>query len=260
MDRIGFIGMGSMAQAMVEGLVGKGGYPAEKLYAYAPHREKLEKNGARLGFTCCQSNQELVEQVDTVILAVKPHQIEAVLAPLREGLKGKVLLSVAAGWGYERLREQVDETTRILAIMPNTPLLVGEGVLLLEESNSLTPEELEQVKELFAPLGVVSTLPTERMSIGGTVAACSPAFFAMAVEALADAAVLYGIPRDQAYPLISQAMAGTGKLLLETGMHPGQLKDMVCSPNGTTIQGVSELEKSGFRAALLAAVERIEGA
>ena len=138
-------------------------------------------------------------------------------------------------------------------------MLVGDGVILLEEENSLTAGELEQVKAFMAPLGLVEVLPKQLMGIAGTVSSCSPAWVAMAVEALADAGVKHGLSRPLAYRLVSQAVAGSGKLLLETGMHPGQLKDMVCSPGGTTIIGVSALEETGLRHALLTAVDRIEG-
>ena len=162
---------------------------------------------------------------------------------------------MAASWDFARYETILDPSTRHLFIMPNTPALVGDGVLLLEETHSLTAEEFGQVSRWMETLGVVRTLPSSLMNIGGTVSSCSPAFFALVVEALADAGVMYGLPRQTAYDLAAQAMAGSGKMLLETGMHPGQLKDMVCSPKGTTIAGVAAMEEKGARTALIEAVK-----
>ncbi len=259
MKTIGFIGMGNMAGAIVRGMVQKGSWPAGDLYAYDPYTDHLNAVADELGIHPCTSNAEMVEAVDAVVVAVKPNLVETTLAPLREALKNKVVLSVAAGWNFDRYKALLDSSTRHLYLMPNTPMLVGDGVILLEEENSLTAGELEQVKAFMAPLGLVEVLPKQLMGIAGTVSSCSPAWVAMAVEALADAGVKHGLSRPLAYRLVSQAVAGSGKLLLETGMHPGQLKDMVCSPGGTTIIGVSALEETGLRHALLTAVDRIEG-
>lgn len=257
MKKLGFIGMGNMAGAIAKGIIQKGGINAEDVYAYDLATEKLRETAEELGFHPCTSNEELLDEVDTVLVAVKPYLVEKVLTPLRERLKGKVLLSVAAGWDYDQYEKLLLGETRHLFIMPNTPALVGEGVLLFEEKNSLLPEELEEVKRLFSLVGLVQTLPSELMDIGGTVSSCTPAFIAMVIEAMAVGGVMYGLPRPLAYQLASQAVAGTGKMIRETGLHPGQLKDMVCSPKGSTIRGVASLEKSGLRDAFITAIRTV---
>ena len=141
--------------------------------------------------------------------------------------------------------------------MPNTPAMVGEGTFLFEETTSFAAEELAAVRALFAAIGTVETLPTSLMGIGGALSGCGPAFVDLLIEAFADAGVLYGMPRDQALRLVSGTVKGAAVLQLETGLHPGVLKDMVCSPGGSTIRGVAALEKCGYRAACIAAIDAI---
>ena len=255
MKTLGFLGMGNMAKAVSGGLIQKGVLAPEHIFAYTPHPDKLAKTAREQGFQTCSTPEELVECSDAVLVAVKPYLVEEVLTPLKELLKGKVLLSVAASWDFARYETILAPSTRHLFIMPNTPALVGEGVLILEETHSLTPEEFAEVSRWMSALGEVVTLPSHLMNIGGTVSSCSPAFFSLILEAMADAGVMYGLARQTAYDLAAQAMAGTGKMLLQTGMHPGQMKDMVCSPKGTTIAGVAAMEDKGARSAMIEAVK-----
>ncbi len=190
-------------------------------------------------------------------MACKPYQIEAVLEENRGALAGKALISIAAGWDYARYEPLVDERTRVQFIMPNTPAMVGEGVMLFEETNSLEAEERQELMDMFSALGLVEEIPTHLMGIAGTLTGCGPAFIDLVIEALGDAGVKYGVPRAQAYALVSQMILGSAKLQLETGEHPGVLKDNVCSPAGTTIRGVAALERAGLRAAFLDAVDGI---
>lgn len=257
MKTLGFIGMGNMAKAIAAGIVKSGKMEKKDLYAYAPHQDKLRKNAEIIGFTACGTMEELLCKADTVMMACKPYQIEEILNEYREQFKGKALVSIAAGWDYAKYQPLVDATTRIQFIMPNTPAMVGEGVLLFEETNSLEEQERKELKELFSVLGLVEELPTELMGIGGTLTGCGPAFIDLVIEALGDAGVKYGVPRAKAYALISQMILGSAKLQLETEEHPGVLKDNVCSPAGTTIRGVNALERAGLRAAFLDAVDGI---
>lgn len=257
MKKLGFIGMGNMAKAIAAGMIGKQLIAGENMYAYAPHFDKLQKNAQEIGFVPCESIMELVETADTIVMACKPYQIEGVLAEIREQLKGKALLSIAAGWDYKKYEPLVDESTRLQFIMPNTPAMVGEGVLLFEETNSLNEEEHQQMKDIFSALGLVVELPSHLMGIGSALAGCGPAFIDLVIEAMGDAGVKYGVPRAQAYAMVSQMILGSAKLQLETGEHPGVLKDNVCSPAGTTIRGVNALERSGLRAAFLDAIDSI---
>lgn len=254
MKTLGFIGMGNMASAIAAGMLAKKVIAPQEIFAFDLAQDKLVAFAAQQGINACANGEEVAQKSDIVILCVKPQYIESAVRPLKELLKGKAVLSIALGWDFAALSEILDASTRHLFIMPNTPALVGEGVLLFEEKHSLFEDELALVKTLFSALGRVETLPSALMGIGGTISGCSPAFVSLFIEALADAAVLHGMPRDLAYALSSQAVLGTGKLQLETGMHPAALKDMVCSPKGSTILGVAALEETGLRASVIAAV------
>ena len=262
MTNMGFIGMGNMAQAIAKGFLSTGKVKAENVFAFAPNQEKLKKNGEAIGFTPCASLAELASECDTLIAACKPYQLQSVISELGTALKEKVLLSVAAGWVFDTFNNMLNPAidpynTRIQCIMPNTPAMVGQGVMLFEKKNSLKAEELEQAVELFKALGIVEFLDTSLMGIGGAISGCGPAFMDMIMEAYADAAVKYGIARDTAYRLVSQTMAGSAILQQKTESHPGVLKDAVCSPNGTTICGVDALEKAGLRGALISSIDAI---
>ena len=255
MKKLAFIGLGNMGRAICSGLIAGGAVAAEDVRGYAPHWDRLEAYARETGIAPCRSAQEAVEGADTVLIAVKPYVIEGVLAELRDALKGKALISVALGYDFARLRALVDESTRVQFVMPNTPAMVGAGVMLFEQASSLLPQERTEIMARFESLGVVEELPTHLMGIGGSVSGCGPAFCAMVIEALADAGVKYGLPRATAYRLASQTLAGTGKMQLATGQHPGAIKDGVCSPAGSTIRGVEALERAGLRAAMLNAIQ-----
>ncbi|SHK48425.1 pyrroline-5-carboxylate reductase [Selenomonas ruminantium] len=257
MKNLGFIGMGNMAQALAAGFIEANAIHKENVFAFAPNQEKLAKNAARIGFTPMASATELAAKCDTLVMACKPYQIEDVLTKLGTALDGKNLISIAAGWDFAKYQTVLQTNTPLQFIMPNTPAMVGEGVLLFEEKNTLPPAEREQVKELFAAVGLVQELPSSLMGIGGTVTGCGPAFVDLFIEAYGDAAVKYGLKREDAYRLISQMVLGSAKLQLTTATHPGVLKDNVCSPAGTTIRGVTALEEHGFRNACIKSVDAI---
>lgn len=257
MNKLGFIGMGNMAQALAEGFIKAGAIDKAKVFAFAPNQKKLQKNSTRIGFTPCATLTELAAAADTLVMACKPYQIESVLAELSNKLDGKALISIAAGWDYAKYQQHLKTATRLQFVMPNTPAMVGEGVLLFEETNSLDADERDEIMQLFAAVGLVQELPSSLMGIGGTVTGCGPAFVDLMIEAYGDAAVKYGMKRADAYRLISQMILGSAKLQLATDEHPGVLKDNVCSPAGTTIRGVTALEENGFRNACVKSVEAI---
>ena len=255
---IGFIGFGNMAQAIAEGLIMKGAVKADRIYACAKNRDKLNKNAGKYGICGCQSPAEVVEKSDVVIAAVKPYLIEEVLTPVKAALKGKILISVAVNFPFEKFEEFLAPGTHHLSTLPNTPVAVGEGIILCEEQHSLTDEEFGLVKELFESIALVETVDAKHMGIAGTLSGCGPAFAAMFIEALSDGAVLHGLSRELSYKLASQMVVGTGKLQLMTGRHPGAMKDGVCSPGGTTIVGVTTLERKGLRSAVIDAIDAVE--
>lgn len=254
--KIGFIGMGNMAKAIAEGFVNNEVVDAMDIFAYAPTQAKLMENAEKIGFMAMTSSKSVVQNSDVIILACKPYQIQDVLPEIAIDMKDKVLLSICAGWTYDNF-ENILKNSRIQCIMPNTPAMVGEGVFLFEEKNSLGEEERKEILEMFEKLGLVVELPTHLMGIGGAVSGCGPAFMDLIMEAYADAAVKYGIKRETAYKLISKTMLGSAKLQLETNKHPGVLKDEVCSPGGTTIRGVAALERKGLRTACIESIDAI---
>ena len=256
--KIGFLGFGNMASAIADGWLKAGTVPAERLYACAKRYDALCERTAARGMHACASAEELVRAVDVVVVAIKPYLIESVLPPLAASLSGKVVVSVAAGWASEDF-ERIIPGTHHISVMPNTPVAVCEGLVALEAAHTLAPGERALVQALFELLGTVVEVETRLMSVAGTIGGCTPAFIAMMIEALADAAVKYGIPRATAYQMVSQAVVGTGRLQLATGTHPGAMKDAVCSPGGTTIRGVAELERAGMRSAFIRAIDAIEG-
>lgn len=255
--KIGFIGMGNMAFAIASGIIKNEIMNKNDIYAYAPHYDKLCKNAELLGFIPCKDLKEMISEIDMAVIACKPYQIEGVLSEIKEELKGKALISIAADWSFEKYSQFVDPSTRVQFIMPNTPVMVGSGVLMFEEKNSLSNYEQEEIRRIFSALGVVITLPGHLMNIGSAIAGCGPAFIDLVIEALGDAGVKYGLPRATAYALASKMIEGSARLQSETGVHPGILKDNVCSPAGTTILGIDALEHAGVRAAFIDAVDKV---
>ena len=257
--KIGIIGYGNMGQAMAKGLVKRGGFPCENIMACAGHFDKLKKNTEKIGITALPTAKEVAEKSDMVILAVKPYQLKEVVIPIRELLQSKVVVSVAAGYHFQKYEEMLLPGTHYICTIPNTPIAVGEGILVCEETHSLSKEEWTMVQEIFGKIALIELVSTEKLSIAGTISGCAPAFTAMYLEALADAGVKYGLTRPAAYRMAAKMITGTGKMYLEEGKHPGEMKDAVCSPGGTTIRGVAALEKNGFRGSVISAIEAIEG-
>lgn len=256
--RIGFIGFGNMASAMADGWIASGAIAGDRMYACAGRYDALVERCDRRGMRAMRTAAEVAAAADVLVVAVKPYMIEGVLGPIAGALAGKVVLSVAAGWdcaAYER----VIPGTRHLSTVPNTPVAINEGVIACEKASTLTDDDRTLLFELLGLLGKAVEVETRLLSVAGTVGGCAPAFVAMVIEALGDAAVKHGIPRATAYEIVSQMMVGTARLQLETGQHPGAMKDAVCSPGGTTIKGVAELERCGMRSAFISAIDAIEG-
>lgn len=256
--KIGFIGFGNMASAMADGWLASARVSGEQLYACAGSYDRLLERTAPRGMQACLNAAELVGKVDLVVVAVKPYMIERLLTPLANEIAEVPFVSVAAGWDCAAY-EQILPGTRHVSTIPNTPVSINEGVIACECTSTFGAEEHVFVHQLLDLLGTVVEVETRLLSVAGTVGGCSPAFIAMVIEALADAAVKHGIPRADAYEMVSQMVAGTAKLQLATGAHPGVMKDAVCSPGGTTIKGVAELEAAGMRSAFIRAIDAIEG-
>ena len=247
--KIGFIGMGNMASAIVRGFIQSKSIDSNQIYGYDICDFNLSNQIQR-----CQSSKELVENADVIFFAVKPNVLESVICEVKDNLKNKAVVSMVATYPFERLRLLLDESTRLQVIMPNTPANVQTGVTLFENNGNLHTNEYQFIENLFQNIGKVVSLPTYQMNGATAISGCGPAFVYMFIEAMADAGVKQGLPRDVAYLLTSQTLIGAGKMQQETNTHPGVLKDQVCSPGGLTIKGVTKLEEAGFRNAIIQAV------
>lgn len=257
--RIGFIGFGNMAQAMVKGLIDCNVCTGGQITACAGRFDKLKKTAETLGICAAESACEVAENSDFIVIAVKPYMIEQVTAPILDLLQSKVIISVAAGYDFEKYEELLKPGTHHLSTIPNTPISIGEGIIVCEKKHSLSDEEFALFTQVFGQIALIESVDTGQLSAAGTLSGCSPAFTAMYLEALSDAGVKHGLDRDAAYRMAAKMICGTGKLYLENEAHPGMMKDAVCSPGGTTIRGVAALEKGGFRGLVIEAIDTIEG-
>lgn len=255
--KIGFIGFGNMGQAIVNGWVLSEDIHPNQLYASARDQKKLALNTKKAGIHAVKTNEKLIEQVDIVILAVKPYQINEIIEPLKEELKDKIIISVAVNHLFQDFTKVLLSPTQHLSTLPNTPVAFGDGVLLFEEKHSLTDKNFKLIQSLFQLISQVEVIPTDQMAIAGIITGSAPAFVDLFIESLGDAAVKHGLNRPTAYRLISQMISGTAKLQLKTGKHPGELKDEITSPSGTTIKGIASLEKNSFRGSVIEAVDEI---
>lgn len=253
---VGFIGAGNMAAAIIEGAIDKKAVAAQNIYVYDIDTAKLTDMKDRLGVTIAESMSELVAGADIVVLAVKPNVIHAVLQDIKDIIGGKAVVSIAAGWSADMIRAVIGLDKKVLRLMPNTPLMVGKGATVVETPHSLTADEYTFIENMFASNGLVDHAPQKLMDAVTAVSGSGPAYVFLFIEALADAGVLCGLPRAQALTLASQTVLGAASMVLETGSHPGALKDAVCSPGGTTIEAVKSLEQHGFRGAIISAVEQ----
>lgn len=255
--KIGFIGYGNMAGAAAKGLMRSGAVNPSQIYACTKDFEKLCKKAEKEGIHACRSAEELCKNCDVVFIGVKPYMVEEVMSPLKDELADKIVISLAANTYCSSL-SSIMPKAHAVATAPNTPVSVCEGIFICEEENTLTEEERDFVTALLSNVGTVLFMDRQHMGIGGVIAGCTPAFTAMYMEALGDAGCKHGLTRPVVYKLIAQMLAGTGKMALASGDHPGQMKDAVCSPGGTTIVGVSALEQNGFRGAVIDAIDRIQ--
>ena len=255
MAKIGFIGMGNMGSAMLKGALHV--FSAQDIIFTCPSEEKRVRISKEMGVDYAESNAECANRAKYVILAVKPQMYDVVLKNIKDIVTEQtVLISLAPGVTIASIRERSAAPVKIVRAMPNTPALVGEGMTgICYDANELDFAEREVVEQFFESFGKLVTVPERLMDGVVCASGSSPAYVYMFIEALADSVVKYGIPRQDAYKLVAQTVLGSAKMVLETQEHPGKLKDNVCSPAGTTIQGVSALEEYGFRNAIIKATD-----
>ena len=255
--RIGFLGCGNMGEAMVKGLVEANVVSASALMASDTRSERLGELDRRYGVRVAKDNIELVRESDVVVLAVKPQIMAPVLKEIASTLsRRQLVISVAAGVATARIRGEVGKDIRLIRVMPNTPALVLEGATAIAKAGGLEPGDLEIAQEIFGAVGKVVVLDEELMDAVTGLSGSGPAYVAVVIESLADGGVKMGLDRATAMTLATQTVLGAAKLLLETGVHPGSLKDMVSSPGGTSITGIAALEEGGIRTTFITAVER----
>ncbi|MFD1261351.1 pyrroline-5-carboxylate reductase [Entomomonas asaccharolytica] len=254
--KIGFIGAGNMGGAIIGGLVESEVLPADHIYAINHHPKRTQELVDQFAIKAASSIEELVKASDIVLIAVKPKTVAEVLAEAAPFLKKDVIIiSVAAGVTLASLEKAVGSKQKLVRIMPNLPSLVGEGASSITPNELVSEEDLAIVKEIFNSFGKAEVVSEDLIHAVVGVSGSSPAYVFMFIEALADAAVQGGMSREQACTFAAQSVLGSAKMVLETGINPGALKDMICSPGGTTIEAVCELERKGFRSAVIDGVQ-----
>ena len=259
-NKILFIGAGNMGSAIIKGLNQKNNLVHE-IYFYEPNECVRNTISTKLNANAISEINEEIANFDTVIFAVKPQVFRGFptdkdMSKLAQFITdSQLVLSIMAGVSISTIQDFLPNAKKIIRVMPNTPALVGEGCTGVCANENVSGEELEQVLTMIRSFGVAEVVPESLMDVVVGLSGSSPAYVFMFIEAMADAAVAAGMPRNQAYTFAAQAVLGSAKMVLETGKHPGELKDMVCSPGGTTIDAVKVLEQKGFRAAVMDAME-----
>lgn len=254
MAQFGFIGIGNMGGALATAAAKK--VPGNEILVSSLHPEHAQKFAAEHG-VAASTNEAIAKEAKFIMLGVKPQYMDEVvskLKPLLEARRDAVLVSMAAGLTMEHISNLVGGKYPVIRIMPNTPSSVGSGMTLYEANEFVQQADLETFLNLMSGAGAFDRLPEHLIDAGSVVAGCGPAFLCLVAEAMADGGVACGLPRDKALTYAIETMAGTAELLRQTGLHPGQLKDAVCSPGGTTIQGVRALKKGGLESAMVEAV------
>jgi len=253
---LGFIGVGNMGTALLRGIISSNIIDKEKIIIYDTKEELINNHVQEFKVEAANSNVELVELTKYILLAVKPQIIDSVLEEISPKLKeDQILISIAAGISLEHIKKVINKEMGLIRVMPNTPALVGEGASVIAHNNKVSKEDLEYVKKFLNSVGIVVELEQKHIDAVTGLSGSGPAYIFIIIEALADGGVKMGLPRDVALKLATQTVLGSAKMVIETGKHPGELKDMVTSPGGTTITALHEIEKGKLRATLISAVE-----
>jgi pyrroline-5-carboxylate reductase len=252
---IGFLGAGNMATALIEGLLHAGVLP-HRIAASDVKTERLEQLNETQGIRTTRDNRVLLRESDVVVLSVKPQVIDRVLTEIgAEVQKDHLVISVAAGVPIDALEARLPAGSRVVRAMPNTPATVQAGATAIAGGAHASEDDLRVARELFEAVGRVVALDESLLDAVTGLSGSGPAYVMLIIEALADGGVKVGLHRDTALLLAAQTVFGSAKLLLDTGEHPGRLKDMVTSPGGTAIAGLHTLESGALRKTLIDAVE-----
>lgn len=253
--KIGFIGTGNMAGAIISGLIRKEIFKPEEIIGSDISEQGRKKAKETYKINVTADNKEAASS-EVLILSIKPQFYADTIKEIRDCItENQLVITIAPGKTLKWLSDQFGKDVKIIRTMPNTPAMVGSGMTAACPNEFVTEEELEYALKILSAFGKVEIIPERIMDAVVAVSGSSPAYVFMMIEAMADAAVLGGMPRVQAYRFAAQAVYGSAKMVLETGKHPGELKDMVCSPAGTTIEAVRVLEEKGFRSAIIEAMK-----
>ncbi len=254
-QRITFLGGGNMASAIIRGLL-RAGTPAERITATARRGEKKAELEQAFGIRALTDNLAAAREAEIVVLSVKPQAFDKLLTAVAPAIdQQKLVISVAAGVPIAALERRLGAGARIVRAMPNTPSLVGLGATALAAGEHATPEDLQRAQAIFDSVGITTVVDEGLLDAVTGLSGSGPAYVFLVIEALSDAGVKVGLSRHVALRLAAQTVLGSAKLLLETGQHPGHLKDQVTSPGGTAIAGLHTLEAGGLRTTLIDAVE-----
>ena len=254
--RLGFIGTGNMAGAIMGGIIKNEIFRPEEIIGADISPAGRERVKETYGIQVTADNREAAKKAEVLILSVKPQYYTEAIAEIRDCVSGdQLIITIAPGKTLAWLEEQFGKPVKIVRTMPNTPALVGEGMTAACVNPYVTEEEKAYALKILESFGKVEIVPEHLIDAVVAVSGSSPAYVFMFIEAMADAAVAEGMPRAQAYQFAAQAVYGSAKMVMETGKHPGELKDMVCSPAGTTIEAVRVLEERGFRSAVIEAMK-----
>lgn len=253
--KTGFIGCGNMGGALIKAAANS--IDKNDIYVYDKCREKADALSASLGVVSCDEGK-IVKEAKYIFLGVKPQVLKAAIGEIKDALDARkdrfVIVSMAAGVKISTITDLFGFELPIIRIMPNTPVSVGEGMILYDANDLVSKEEKEEFLKILKKAGKLDNLPEALIDAGCALSGCGPAFVDLFIEALSDAGVKCGLPRDKAILYAAQTLLGASRLVIETGTHPATLKDAVCSPGGSTIAGVHALEESGFRGATMDAV------
>ncbi len=255
MSIFGFIGMGNMGYAMLKGLI-KTAAPTDIVFSCATDKKRV-KISEEMGIIAATSNAECANSAKYIVLAVKPQMYDTVIKNIINVVSTEhVIISLSPSHSIESIKEKFGKPVRVVRAMPNTPALIGEGMTgICFDPMEFSFEEKDVIDRFFASFGTYKMVDEKLMNVVTCASGSSPAYVYMFIEAMADAVVKHGMPREAAYTFVAQTVVGAGKMILETNEHPGVLKDKVCSPGGTTIAGVAALEENGFRNAVIKAVD-----
>ncbi|MCM0647832.1 pyrroline-5-carboxylate reductase [Clostridium swellfunianum] len=257
MDKIiGFIGSGNMGQAMIGGIIKAELVLPQNIIVSDLNEDSLKAVTEKYGINITKDNKEVAKKADILVLSIKPNLYPIVINEIKDYIKENIIIvTIAAGKSLNSTEEAFGKKVKVVRVMPNTPALVGEGMSAACPNTMVSKEETKEIMMILESFGEAELVSERLMDVVTAVSGSAPAYVYMFIEAMADAAVLGGMPRNQAYKFASQTVLGSGKMVLETGMHPGALKDMVCSPGGTTIEAVAKLEEQGLRTAVISAMK-----